>query len=369
MEDFSFGVADSHIVTAKASIENADYPAAVDDFGKAIAICETGLLRLYAAQASALSSAEKYDDCLKIAEKAIRAFPNDATSWYWKGQALFKMRRLSEAKKSFQKAASFESIRTSKMSYLDWANQCDETPDADGDEEMDVIDATGTAARTVPRNEISNSAATKIAGQASSTKSQPPPQPQPQPPADKTRMQWYQSSSHVVIDVYAKDVEKEKSTVTFEPSHLVVRLSRPNAPDYILDKDLLENINPEQSTWSASRFKVEIRMKKVNTGVTWKALDKGEEVLSAAVQAGAESKQRNQVQKERQKEWASLTEKELKDYKEDDSPMALFRTLYKDADEDVRRAMMKSYQESGGQVLSTNWDEVKKKKVVYEGDS
>ncbi len=37
---------------------------------------------------------------------------------------------------------------------------------------------------------------------------------------------------------------------------------------------------------------------------------------------------------------------------------ALFRTLYKDADDDTRRAMVKSYQESGGTVLSTNWDEV-----------
>ena len=41
----------------------------------------------------------------------------------------------------------------------------------------------------------------------------------------------------------------------------------------------------------------------------------------------------------------------------------LFRTLYADADDDTRRAMVKSYQESGGTVLSTNWAEVGKEAV------
>ena len=40
-----------------------------------------------------------------------------------------------------------------------------------------------------------------------------------------------------------------------------------------------------------------------------------------------------------------------------------FQKLYKDADEDTRKAMMKSFQESGGTALSTNWDEVKKERV------
>jgi suppressor of G2 allele of SKP1 len=38
--------------------------------------------------------------------------------------------------------------------------------------------------------------------------------------------------------------------------------------------------------------------------------------------------------------------------------MRFFQQLYADADEDTRRAMLKSYQESGGTALSTNWKEV-----------
>ena len=40
-----------------------------------------------------------------------------------------------------------------------------------------------------------------------------------------------------------------------------------------------------------------------------------------------------------------------------------FQKLYADADEDTKRAMMKSYSESGGTTLSTNWDEVGKGRI------
>jgi len=40
-----------------------------------------------------------------------------------------------------------------------------------------------------------------------------------------------------------------------------------------------------------------------------------------------------------------------------------FQKLYADADEETRKAMVKSFQESGGTALSTNWDEVKKAPV------
>jgi hypothetical protein len=43
----------------------------------------------------------------------------------------------------------------------------------------------------------------------------------------------------------------------------------------------------------------------------------------------------------------------------------LFKQIYERADSPTRRAMMKSYQTSGGTVLSTNWDEVASKD--YEG--
>ena len=41
----------------------------------------------------------------------------------------------------------------------------------------------------------------------------------------------------------------------------------------------------------------------------------------------------------------------------------LFQQIYGGADDNVKRAMAKSFTESGGTVLSTNWNDVSKGKV------
>lgn len=72
------------------------------------------------------------------------------------------------------------------------------------------------------------------------------------------------------------------------------------------------------------------------------------------------------------KDWDSiekeLVSKELEDEKPvgDDAMNQLFQQIYKNADEDTRRAMIKSYQTSGGTVLSTNWSEVAAKDYETE---
>jgi len=49
-----------------------------------------------------------------------------------------------------------------------------------------------------------------------------------------------------------------------------------------------------------------------------------------------------------------------------DETTRFFRQLYQGADPDQRRAMMKSFSESGGTVLSTDWSNVGSKKIVPE---
>jgi suppressor of G2 allele of SKP1 len=75
-----------------------------------------------------------------------------------------------------------------------------------------------------------------------------------------------------------------------------------------------------------------------------------------------------------QKNWDGITTNILSSEKEkttDEDPNvggdatvnSFFQKIFGDADDDTKRAMMKSYQESGGTTLSTDWSSVGKEKV------
>lgn len=75
-------------------------------------------------------------------------------------------------------------------------------------------------------------------------------------------------------------------------------------------------------------------------------------------------KRPKQEKKENEADRAAEPDADDFDYDDEGDPVnSFFKKLYKDADPDTRRAMMKSYQESNGTALSTNWAEVGKGKV------
>jgi hypothetical protein len=184
---------------------------------------------------------------------------------------------------------------------------------------------------------------------------------------------------------------------------------------FILTFDpLFAVIDPSASTYSIMSTKVEVSLRKVVPGQKWPALEGtaplkdvelGPEsaaaraaVMSSLAQPAVSLKPESAPSyptssKSGPKNWDKLaetltakkksTKKPKKDKKtENESPGSsdedggvdsdydtgdavdgFFKKLYAGADDDTRRAMMKSYVESNGTALSTNWSEVGKGKV------
>jgi len=137
---------------------------------------------------------------------------------------------------------------------------------------------------------------------------------------------------------------------------------------------LVNEISIEESTKSTSARKIELKLKKKHDNVNWMSLEKSEGTQNIAqiapVSGTSDIQPLYPSSSKHPKNWDKIDkdiEKEMANEKPEGEAAlnSLFKDIYSRSDEATRRAMIKSYQTSGGTVLSTNWDEVAKKD--YEG--
>ena len=243
-------------------------------------------------------------------------------------------------------------------------------------------------------------------------------------PPSKIRHEWYQSADTITLSLMAKGVPKDKANVDIQPGSVAISFPLPTGSDYDFSLDpLYARIDPSQSSHKILSTKVELSLKKSEAGRKWHSLEGTEPIPTDAPPASTSVNQDHAVRqamfhpaakesapayptssKSGPKNWdklaSDLTKKEKKprdklkgkgkdsskdvkgegegdhdaDGKEEEETYAsddeggdpvngFFKKLYAGADPDTRRAMMKSYTESNGTALSTNWAEVQKAKV------
>lgn len=166
----------------------------------------------------------------------------------------------------------------------------------------------------------------------------------------QTRTDWYQSSDKVTLVVYRKRLSSE-TKVVIDTKRLAIDCEE---QQFHWSLDLGNEIDAEASSYESSAFKVEFVLKKKDA-ITWTSLNSRS---SAAAKPEPTTTAKANISYSKWEHFADDDKPE-----NDNDPMTFFQNLYKDASPEVQRAMMKSYVESNGTALSTNWAEVSKGKV------
>ncbi|KAJ2797217.1 Cochaperone protein, partial [Coemansia guatemalensis] len=150
---------------------------------------------------------------------------------------------------------------------------------------------------------------------------------------------------------------KDATTVEFETNSVSLSIKMATGSDNNYEFEPLQNkIVPKESSFEVLSTKIEIRMKKAVPGQRWEHLEVPDEEQAKNKAAGLGTSRKGVS-------WDSIAadaERETKLKPSEQNVNELFQSIYKDADEDTRRAMMKSYIESNGTSLSTDWKSVGK---------
>ncbi|MBA0851152.1 hypothetical protein Goshw_014344 [Gossypium schwendimanii] len=167
--------------------------------------------------------------------------------------------------------------------------------------------------------------------------------------------EFYQKPEKVVVTVFAKGIPRECVKVDYGEQTLSVSIEAPGKDAYHFQPRLFRKVLHE------------IHVIKILTSLEFSR----EVAVPQRVNVSSVSANQSPVypsSKLKRVGWDKIeaqVKKEEKDERLDgDAALNKFsRDIYQDADEDTRRAMQKSFVESNGTVLSTNWKEVGAKKV------
>jgi len=356
--------------TATEMLVDEEFAQAAEHFSAALDMDPT-MIKAYTGRAAALIKLQRFTDALQDANKALGLDPKCEVAYFRKGVSCFELEEYETALAAFNKGKAVLDAAGKKESasrnYSRWIRKCEaEIEDDDEDDEDDEEDEEATAGDSAPAAPVSALSQTAATSPAAAAVQEPAP---PAPPAS-LKYQHYQSASHVVLSVMEKKLKKEEVVVEFEPERLKVTVTREGSSPISLDLHLFDVIVPEQSSFVVLSTKVEIKLMKANN-YSWPDVVKTGAAALVAPAAAAANPSSNPTPYASKRDWSKV-DKAMQDELEKEKPEGeealneLFRNIYSNASEETRRAMNKSFQTSGGTVLSTNWDEVAK--ADYEKD-
>ncbi|XP_017275797.1 protein SGT1 homolog isoform X2 [Kryptolebias marmoratus] len=183
------------------------------------------------------------------------------------------------------------------------------------------------------------------------------------PAAAPVKHDWYQTESQVIVTVMAKNVPKDGVCVSFTERELSAKIQMASGDDYNFHLQLLHPIVPQQSCFKILTTKVEIKMKKTDA-IRWETLEGEGQESNIKHFNPHQYPTSSHYTRKWDKMVSDISEEEKNEKLEGDAALnKLFQQIYTDGSDEVKRAMNKSFMESGGTVLSTNWGDVGRRTV------
>ncbi|XP_046374157.2 protein SGT1 homolog [Haliotis rufescens] len=350
---------------ANEEFVSENYQRAIELYSEAIQ-AEDDRDDFYVNRAQAYLKLEKYTEAYNDCSKACTIKPKNVKAHLRKGIALFHLKDYKNAIDAFREGQSLDSADSS---YAKWLEKCEA--------ELPPLSSSSTEQASSAPTEPTEEPSTQPTAQTPSDSTtepptMPPAEPVKMPSGPKTKHDWYQTATHVIVTILIKNVAKEDFTADIQEHTVSVSIRQGSGTDYSLELDLAHPIVPAQSNYKVMSTKVEIKLKK-EEGIQWTKLEgegqpKEPTAYMAAPVATAPTTSQYPSSSTVSRDWDKLAlevaEEEKTEKKEGDAALnSLFQQIYSDGTDDVKRAMLKSFYESGGTVLSTNWTEVGKDKV------
>lgn len=395
-----------HIHRSTAYQKTRQYDLALSDADKAVVFAQQRAKRELIAQAQLkrvvpLFFLKRYGDARACLAWAKKMDEKEKMIAVWEGQVEARAKKLNEGDDAL------------KVTVL-------ETPEVNVSKVALKSATTMSATNGISLN--SGNTSTLVTA-AASTKDPTPPT---QTPREKIRHDWYQDSDKVVFTLLAKGVPKDKAQIEIESTSLSISFPLVSGSQYDFSLEpLYAPIDPTGSSFRVISTKIEVTLKKSTPGQKWHALENTNADPSSITSNGnTDNAAKRAVLADEKpsgpayptssrtgpKNWDKILEKKPKPtnapnpsapstidtntktsdtaepsdppeqapaeaeydpqaYESDEDgsdPNFFFKKLYAGASDDVKKAMMKSYQESGGTALSTDWKEVSKARVPID---